>query len=1027
MSASKFKFVSPGIFLKEIDNSHLPAAEGDIGPMVVGLFERGPGMVPQKIESLSELIDTFGNPIPGGKSGDLWRDGNYTAPTYAAYAAQAWLSNNSSVNVLRVLGTQNSSATTAGQAGFQTTNDVAATLAGGGAYGLWIVDSGSVVQNVTGALAAVWYLDTGALTLEGNARNVLSGSVIASTDTTVFTGHSTGSTAQLLEAVTSTGAEFTVEIQNASDAVVERATFNFDPQSEKYIRKVFNTNPTLTNSSVTETAQLKTYWLGETYERHLNDKIATGAKCYGVILALGSGSADWSNRRFGAQAAQTGWTVSQDLGDRTTFVADGKDKLFKIHSRYSGEWDQKNLKITIEDIKKSGNAADPYGTFTVAIRKIGDLDSRPQFVETFTNCNLNPNSPSYIGFKIGDKYSTYSETQRRMIEYGQYANKSKFIRVEVSKALEDGTIDAELLPWGFFGPPKPIDFTYMGGNQAGHAAGAATVGSPTGKFVLPFRPHAGGDATRTVGYLGTGAGATTLSISALDQFTNVYVKSGKNIAQSAIILDDGIGGLTGSSYPISTSQSSGTISAFNFTGTFYWPSMALKANNANEGLTLDQVRFGVDMRRSSTSKLFDKSMLDISRALPEGLQTSQFSADLSSVASLEHSFMFTLDDISGSLNSLDATYVSGSRLSGESLSAGGVGSNGYTNYNATLEYGVNGFTMPFFGGSDGHDITEKNPLRNGLIGDGATETTNHVFNTLKQSIDTIRDPEDSEYNIVAIPGTTKPVITNMLMDMVEDRGDALAIIDIENDYTPSSDTTDAFSSRVGNADSAERTLRARELDTSYSCCYYPWVQILDREKGIPVWVPPSVVALGAMSFGQSREKLWFAPAGFNRGGLSTGAAGLPVIGITQKLSSKQRDKLYAANINPIASFPSEGIVIFGQKTLQASPSALDRVNVRRLMIFLKKRISRIAATVLFDQNVAVTWNRFTGQVEPFLRSVKAGLGLTDYRIVLDNTTTTPDLIDRNILYAKIFLKPAKAIEFIAIDFNISREGAAFAD
>tara|TARA_Y100000593_G_scaffold35406_1_gene69304 strand:- start:904 stop:1521 length:618 start_codon:yes stop_codon:yes gene_type:complete len=205
------------------------------------------------------------------------------------------------------------------------------------------------------------------------------------------------------------------------------------------------------------------------------------------------------------------------------------------------------------------------------------------------------------------------------------------------------------------------------------------------------------------------------------------------------------------------------------------------------------------------------------------------------------------------------------------------------------------------------------------------------------------------------------------------------------------------------------------------------VQILDQEQGVPVWVPPSVVALGAMSFGQAREKLWFAPAGFNRGGLSTGAAGVPVIGITQKLSSKQRDKLYAANINPIASFPSEGIVIFGQKTLQASQSALDRINVRRLMIFLKKRISRIAATVLFDQNVTVTWNRFTGQVEPFLRSVKAGLGLTDYRIVLDNTTTTPDLVDRNILYAKIFLKPAKAIEFIAIDFNISREGAAFAD
>ena len=149
--------------------------------------------------------------------------------------------------------------------------------------------------------------------------------------------------------------------------------------------------------------------------------------------------------------------------------------------------------------------------------------------------------------------------------------------------------------------------------------------------------------------------------------------------------------------------------------------------------------------------------------------------------------------------------------------------------------------------------------------------------------------------------------------------------------------------------------------------------------------------------------------------------------MTQKLTSKQRDDLYEASINPIASFPSEGIVIFGQKTLQVTPSALDRINVRRLMIFLKRRISQIANTILFDQNVQTTWNRFTGQVGPFLESVKTGLGLTEYKVVLDNSTTTPDLIDQNVLYAKIFLKPARAIEYIAIDFNISRTGASFDD
>ena len=199
--------------------------------------------------------------------------------------------------------------------------------------------------------------------------------------------------------------------------------------------------------------------------------------------------------------------------------------------------------------------------------------------------------------------------------------------------------------------------------------------------------------------------------------------------------------------------------------------------------------------------------------------------------------------------------------------------------------------------------------------------------------------------------------------------------------------------------------------------------------GKPLWVPPSVVALGTFASSEASSELWFAPAGFNRGGLGGrhGAAGLPVIGVTERLTSKKRDELYLNNINPIAKFPSEGIVIFGQKTLQQTSSALDRINVRRLMIFVKKEISRIAAGILFDQNVKTTWDRFAGEVEPFLAGIQSRFGLTEFKVVLDETTTTPDLIDRNILYAKIFLKPARSIEFIAVDFVITRTGAAFED
>ena len=152
-----------------------------------------------------------------------------------------------------------------------------------------------------------------------------------------------------------------------------------------------------------------------------------------------------------------------------------------------------------------------------------------------------------------------------------------------------------------------------------------------------------------------------------------------------------------------------------------------------------------------------------------------------------------------------------------------------------------------------------------------------------------------------------------------------------------------------------------------------------------------------------------------------------MIGVREHLTRKMRDKLYENNVNPIAKFPAEGIVIFGQKTLQATQSALDRVNVRRMMLFVKKGISNISSTILFDNNTTATWNRFLARAEPFLANVQAQMGLTDYKIVLDSTTTTPDLIDRNIMYAKIFLKPARSIEFIAIDFVIQRTGASFDD
>ena len=187
-----------------------------------------------------------------------------------------------------------------------------------------------------------------------------------------------------------------------------------------------------------------------------------------------------------------------------------------------------------------------------------------------------------------------------------------------------------------------------------------------------------------------------------------------------------------------------------------------------------------------------------------------------------------------------------------------------------------------------------------------------------------------------------------------------------------------------------------------------------------------------MCIRDSAGAVWFAPAGFNRGGIKnlggspTRSSGLVVTHTIEHLTKDNRDDLYAANINPIARFPATNqIVIFGQKTLQQTASALDRINVRRLLLFLKRRIGKIADTILFEPNVNTTWSNFKNAADAVLSQVQAGLGITEYKLVLDETTTTADLVDRNVMYAKIFIKPARAIEFIVVDFVVTRSGVEF--
>ena len=1125
MSVDKYKFISPGIFVSEIDNTGRDATAADVGPVIIGRAEKGPILKPIKVNSFAEYVEMFGNPIPGGKGGDVAREGNYTSPTYAGYAAQAWLRNNPTITFVRLGGRQNQNASTSGdgQAGWQTTDVIpaGAQSENGGAFGLfvaadpgagtfhtasitcptivtgdgvpennlgeglqfrfiangqsWLVHTGSegdtiglqagtdevvfsasadtntMADNITTAIKLVPFLDASnedaVVTITASKDTGLNGALNAGAQFAFASGtqnygaadsstatqfeceiahgaegamevthldmDQTGTLSSSYGAVTGTLAaawyidekswiglsgtnstsgeggegtciyidsvadkEFKLRISHETDGEVINTAFNFTPTSDKFARRVFNTNPILTNSEAVTGDSVVPYWLGETYEGALTERLSNDGSTsqFGVLMPLLNTTKDIfaAKVRRDGQDAKTGFFLAQDLkvgtGATASFDLANEQKLFRLVARNSGDWATRNLKVSIRDLRASQNdELDPYGTFSVVIRKIDDTDNRVEILEQFNNCSLNPASPNWICRRIGDKHEEWSDSDRRYTEFGDYPNKSRYVWCDVVDAVRIGDVDPRSLPFGVEGPIIFNSWT----DDNSQAQVADTIVS---------------------GNLGSFNQQVTTFISGA---TDGDVK-------------------------------------------FEFPELRLR-QSASQGSPVDPtaVYWGVDTTFNSSR--FNRSVRDHLKIKPtNAINFSDETADgVSSV-----SWRFSLDDIchTGALANKTFVYLSGSR------SATKTGSNtvidpatgeateltytrGDGSWTTLLDNDLDRFTTVFHGGFDGLDITEAEPLRV-VNKDGSTDenAANYMFNSVQVAIDTLRDPEVVEYNLACMPGITNNVLNQSLIDTCESRGDAMAIIDVKGGYVPRYQSTDDASTRKGSVASTISNLKdSLVVNSSYAACYYPWVQIRDLNSGQAIWAPPSVAALGAISYSQRTADVWFAPAGFTRGGLSDGRAGLPVIGVRERLTSKDRDKLYENNVNPIAQFPAEGIVIFGQKTMQVTPSALDRINVRRLLIFLKRQISRFAATILFDQNVNVTWDRFKGQVAPFLRGVQSGLGITDFRLVLDETTTTPDLVDRNIVYAKIYVKPASAIEYIAVDFILTDSGAAFED
>ncbi len=330
-----------------------------------------------------------------------------------------------------------------------------------------------------------------------------------------------------------------------------------------------------------------------------------------------------------------------------------------------------------------------------------------------------------------------------------------------------------------------------------------------------------------------------------------------------------------------------------------------------------------------------------------------------------------------------------------------------------LETSINSrkFVVPFQGGFDGYkpnrivsmgsDITAGNTQGYDCSSNTATGTVG-----FRKAINSVSNPDEFDINMLVLPGIIHRLHSSVSVfakDMCEDRQDAFFIMDAS-----------AWSDSISTAVNA-----VQSFDSNYVASYYPWVKILNTDKNKPVWVPPSVVLPGVIAFNDQVAAEWFAPAGLNRGGLTS------VIEAKTRLTRVERDSLYEGRLNPIATFPGQGVTVFGQKTLQAKPSALDRINVRRLLIAVKKFIASSTRYLVFENNTAATRNRFLSIVNPYLESIQQRQGLYAFKVVMDETNNTPDVIDRNIMVGEIFLQPAKTAEFIVLDFNVLPTGAAF--
>ena len=844
------------------------------------------------------------------------------------------------------------------------------------------------------------------------------------------------------------------------NAQIKIFSASLNPSSANYISKILNTDPTK--------FQTEEHLLYADFA--VEDELASTLSLPVAILS--------GNNVDGAKSPPGTTGKYQDLfgrfdtrytTPRTTQVISqpygGTEyNLFNFETLDDGAYGNDKVKVSIANIVASTDPTNKFGKFDVYVRRFGDTDTKIEIIEQFSQCNIDPTSDRYIARIIGDKKVTFNfdaeiDDERRLVISGKYPNMSRYIRVIPSVQVNDADVPEDALPFGFRGIPalKTTDSLTAYSASAGGALTALSVGNRT----------IGSAGHRLHGAIGQGG---TINAMYGLQSSNSSSLSASIVPPLPLRFKVTRGATTGTAYEGQPGSDERADTRYywgvKFTSMAETASLDTPVLNPNVSSTpnplvstytkflgikqLDMLVTGAGADAFNNNK-FTLARVALGPDTDTGTVTNaptKFTEITGTAASHMLSSIYSRNGVNSTniVGGIVQEYVVSTAMSASRVSLATLLASSSTRFNRFTPYAK--FTLPFYGGFDGFNVLDPNiqygndkaTAQSALAGSSAdvglvanlydNANTNPMGAGLDNaSIASFRtavrlntDPFVVYTNLLAIPDVKEPLITDYAGDRTRAYSKAMYIMDIpQYGMKNGTSSTRLYGDSTLKADVVETSeqFSGRSLDNNYVATYFPSVVIEDTTNNRRVTVPPSIAALGAIGFNDRVSYPWFAPAGFNRGALTF------VKNVGTRLSQADRDTLYDNRINPIATFPTGGFVIFGQKTLQQAATALDRVNVRRMLLEVKRLVTGVARNLLFEQNNATTRGRFVAQITPLLALVQAQAGIESFSIVC-NASNNSDLdAEQNRMNGVIVVVPTRAIEFIAIDFIITNAGVSF--